>query len=57
MASAAPQDLAGFRGPARTVYQGVCQVILRPSGRPGTISLTLSADGLPPASITVTARQ
>lgn len=46
--SADPLDTRGFRGTACTVYQGICQAILRPTG-PGTLTLRAEADGLLPA--------
>lgn len=55
-ANADPVDVASYRGPERTIYQGVCQVILRPTGPPGEIALEAAADGLPPARIAITAR-
>jgi beta-galactosidase len=56
MANADPVDVASYRGPSRKVYQGVCQVILRPNGWPGTIALTVASEGLPPATLMVTAK-
>ncbi|HSD27388.1 MAG TPA: glycoside hydrolase family 2 TIM barrel-domain containing protein [Vicinamibacteria bacterium] len=47
LASADPLDTRGFRGPACTVYQGICQAVLRPTG-PGTLTLRAEADGLSP---------
>jgi beta-galactosidase len=55
LASADPADLAGFRGPSRRPYQGVAQAIVRPTGA-GRLELTVEADGLPPARLTITAR-
>lgn len=42
--------------PQRKAWKGRCLVIIKSSGKPGQIRLTASADGLPPASLTITAR-
>jgi beta-galactosidase len=51
--NANPKDVASFRVPHCRTFRGKCLAILRPSGRPGTITLRASAEGLAPASITV----
>jgi len=55
LASADPNDLTGYRGPARRPYQGVAQAIVRPTGA-GTLELVAEVDGLPPARLTIRAR-
>ncbi|MFH8251429.1 glycoside hydrolase family 2 TIM barrel-domain containing protein [Microbacterium sp. B2969] len=43
-----------FAGPSVTTYDGRALAIVRPTG-PGEITLTVSAEGVPPASVTLTA--
>ena len=51
--NANPKDVASFRAPHCRTFRGKCLAILRPSGRPGTITLRASAEGLASASIAV----
>jgi len=44
-----------FRGDRRSAFDGVCYALLRASATAGTITLTATADGLPPATITLDA--
>ena len=51
--NANPKDVASFREPTCRTFRGRCLVILRPSGREGTITLQARSDGLSPASAVV----
>lgn len=51
--NANPKDVASFREPHCRTFRGKCLAILRPLGRPGTITLRASAEGLSTASIAV----
>jgi beta-galactosidase len=54
--SAAPNDMASFRVPLRTTYQGRCLAILRPQGESGKISLKAETDRLKSATIVIRTR-
>lgn len=50
--NACPTDMKSFRSPTPNVFHGRALAILRPSGKDeGEITLTVSADGLPDATI------
>lgn len=51
-----PMELASFQRPERNTYQGKCMVILRPTGKPGTITLKATVDGLDAEKATITVR-
>ncbi|MEM2945948.1 MAG: glycoside hydrolase family 2 TIM barrel-domain containing protein [Thermoproteota archaeon] len=46
-----------YVGNQRRVHEGRAMVVVRSSGEPGEIVLTASADGVPPASITIQVRR
>jgi beta-galactosidase len=54
--NAAPDQMASFKQPQCITYRGRSLVILRPTSTPGTISITAEAQGLRPASITITTK-
>lgn len=47
--NAAPDDMESFRSMTPKTYRGKALVILRPSGKTGTITLKVKANGLPEA--------
>ena len=51
-----PSDAASFRAPVRSTFHGRCLAILRPKGKPGTITLRAAAEGLAPSDVRVTVR-
>ena len=51
-----PGDAASFRAPVRSTFHGRCLAILRPKGKPGTITLRAKAEGLAPSDVSVTAQ-
>ncbi len=52
--SANPKDVASFRKPRRDTFHGECVVVVRPTGKPGTIDVKAETPGLEPASVTLT---
>jgi beta-galactosidase len=54
--NANPVDTASFRGPVRKAWNGTLQAILRPTGKPGTITLRAEAEGLKGATLAVKAK-
>src|SRR4029079_12403375 len=44
----------GFKGKQRKAFHGLAMAILQTNGKPGSITLRATADGLTPASVTVT---
>lgn len=54
--NADPVDISGFRTASKRAWRGMLQAILRPSGRSGSIRLQATADGLPPASMSIGVR-
>ena len=51
-----PTDLEPDYGTKRAAFNGHCMVLVRSTGKPGTIVVTASAPGLPSASYSVTAK-
>lgn len=51
--SADPQDMASFRQPRRTTFEGKCLAVLRPARVSGVITLRAEAPSLAPADLTV----
>jgi beta-galactosidase len=51
--SADPTDLSGFHNKEKNTFHGSCLAIVRPTGKKGTISLTVKAKGLPDASLVI----
>ena len=51
--NANPKDVASFRQPRRDTFHGECVVIVRPTGRPGTIEIKAEAPGLEGASVSL----
>lgn len=52
--NASPTDMASFQRPERKTVGGKCLAIVRPRGQRGTITLTATASGLPPAQVVIT---
>ncbi len=48
-----PKDVESFRNPKPKTFHGKCLAIVRPTGRPGAITLSAQAAGFPPASVTL----
>ena len=46
VANADPKTVASFRLPRHSTFHGACLVVLRPSGRKGSIKLVATAQGL-----------
>lgn len=55
--NASPTELASFQQPQRKTVNGKCLVIVRPTGKIGTITLKATANGLTPAQIAVSAQK
>ncbi len=51
-----PRDMKSFQTPAVKTFRGRCLVILQPSGQPGSIQLSASADGLRSATVDIYSR-
>jgi beta-galactosidase len=51
--SPAPNDPSSFHIPLRKTFQGRCLAILRPTGKPGKITIKAEADGVNPATLEV----
>jgi beta-galactosidase len=51
--NANPKDVASFRQPRRDTFHGECVVIVRPTGKPGTIEIKAEAPGLEGASVSL----
>jgi beta-galactosidase len=49
-------DMSSFQQPRKKAYQGICLAIIRPDTTPGKISVKAAAEGLQPASLTITAK-
>ena len=47
--NANPKDVASFRHPRRDTFHGTCVVILRPTGKAGSVEVRAEAPGLEPA--------
>jgi beta-galactosidase len=45
-----------FKANERKTFSGMCLAIIQSNGKPGTINLTASSDGLPPASLKIYAK-
>ena len=52
--NASPNQMTSFKQPKCNLYQGKAIVIIRPSGKAGTITLKAESGGLIPASVVVT---
>jgi len=52
--NASPNQMTSFRQPKCNLYQGKAIVIIRPSGKTGTITLKAESGGFIPASVVVT---
>ena len=51
--NANPVSLESYQLPQRKAWQGRCLVIVKSTGKPGIITLTASADGLPSSVVTI----
>lgn len=54
--NACPVDMQSFRSATPSTFRGRAMAVLQPDGMPGNITLTVTADGLPAAAITVTTK-
>jgi len=52
--SANPKDVASFRQPRRNTFHGVCVVVVRPSGKPGSVEVRAQSPGLADAAAALT---
>jgi beta-galactosidase len=52
--NANPASLESYQLPQRKAWQGRCLVIVKSTGKPGIITLTASAEGLPSSKVTIT---
>ncbi|KAA6456022.1 DUF4982 domain-containing protein [Acidobacteria bacterium AB60] len=48
--NANPKEVASFRQPRRNTFHGECMVVVRPTGKPGTVELKTESPGLDGAS-------
>jgi len=48
--NANPKDVASFRQPRRDTFHGTCAVVVRPTGKAGSIEVRAEAPGLEAAS-------
>ena len=44
--NANPKDVASFRQPRRDTFHGACVVMVRPTGKPGSIEVRAESPGL-----------
>ena len=51
-----PVSLESFQTPARKAFNGMCLAVIQSTGKPGNISLKLSAENLPPVTVNIVAR-
>ena len=51
-----PVSLESFQTPARRAFNGMCLAVIQSTGKPGNISLKLSAENLPPVTVNIVAR-
>jgi beta-galactosidase len=51
--NANPKDVASFRHPRRHTFHGVCVLVVRPNGKPGTVEVHAQSPGLGDASVTL----
>lgn len=51
--NASPNDMESFRNPLCSTYNGRAMAILRPSGKPGSITLIAEAEGMKAVSLTI----
>jgi beta-galactosidase len=49
--NANPKDMASFRQPRRDTFHGTCVVVIRPTGKPGTVEVRAESPGLRFATI------
>jgi beta-galactosidase len=49
-------DVESFRSPTPTTFRGKAAVVLQPTGEPGEMTLTVAAEGLPEAALTIETR-
>ncbi len=49
--TANPKDMRSFRGRNPSTFHGRCTAIVRPAGKPGSVTLVAKSPGLPPARI------
>jgi len=51
--NANPKDVASFRQPRRDTFHGECVVVVRPTGKAGSVEVKAEAPGLENASVTL----
>jgi len=49
--NANPKDVASFRAPLRKTFNGICAIVIRPTGKAGTIDIQAVSPGLESATI------
>lgn len=54
--NANPVSLESYQLPQRKVWRGRCLVVVKSTGKPGSITLTASAQGLPAAKVVLSAK-
>ncbi|GAB3163581.1 glycoside hydrolase family 2 TIM barrel-domain containing protein [Telluribacter humicola] len=54
--NANPTDVSSFQKPQKNTFRGRALAIIRPTEKPGTITLKATAPGLAPATITITTK-
>ena len=54
--NANPMSIESYQLPQRKAWQGRCLVIIKSSGKPGTINLTVKTEGLRSAEITISSK-
>lgn len=57
LGTARPSTEESFQATFRTTYEGHALAVLRPTGAEGPVTVTVRADGLPPATVTIDVRQ
>jgi beta-galactosidase len=51
--NANPKDAASFRQPKRNTFHGECLLVVRPTGKQGSVEVKAEALGLESASLTL----
>jgi beta-galactosidase len=54
--NANPVSIESNQLPQRRAWKGRCLVIIKSTGKPGTISLSADADGIPSTNLNITAK-
>ncbi len=51
-----PVSLESFKAGSRKAFNGMCLAVIQSNGKTGTVSLKATAEGLPPATLVITAK-